>query len=99
MECSLPSEVSGAGCSLQWVSWAWGVGNGPDLGSLVLGLGRVGGAEEGSGSGRTVEILVDLRNFVRDDAYFGDGVTCESQERRCQTRLVMRAQAEMMSAA
>ena len=54
---------------------------------------------EGSGSGRTVEILVDLRNFVRDDAYFGDGVTCESQERRCQTRLVMRAQAEMMSAA
>ena len=47
MECSLPSEVSGAGCSLQWVSWAWGVGDGPDLGSLVLGLGRVGGAEEG----------------------------------------------------
>lgn len=29
------------------------------------------------------EMLVELWNFVRDDAYFGDGVTCESQERRC----------------
>ena len=76
-----------------------GSGDGPDFGSLVLGLGRGCGAEEGSGSGRTLEILVELRNFVRDDAYFGDGVTCESQERRCQTHLVMRAQAKMMSAA
>lgn len=76
-----------------------GSGDGPDFGSLVLGLGRGCGAEEGSGSGRTLEILVELRNFVRDDAYFGDGITCESQERRCQTHLVMRAQAKMMSAA
>ena len=65
MEFNLPSEVSGAGCSLQWVSWAWGVGMDRTWGAwssawggcgaeegLVVGVGRVGGAEEGLGLGR-----------------------------------------------
>ena len=74
-----------------------GSGGGPDLGSLVLGLGAWG--RRAQEVVRQWEMLLELRNFVRADTYFDDGVACESQEWRHQTRLVMRAQAEMTSLA
>lgn len=52
-----------------------GSGDGPDLGAWSSAWG--GGVDQRRAQevvGQW-EMLVELRNFVRDDAYFGDGVT------------------------
>ena len=83
MEFNLPSKVSGEGCSLQCISWAWGVGMDQTWGAWSSAWGRGVDQRRAQEVVGQWEMLMELRNFVRDDAYFGDGVTCESQERRC----------------
>lgn len=73
MELTLPSESFWGRVFSAVYFLGLGSGDGPDLGP-VLGLGRGGDQRRAQEVVGQWEMPVELWNFVRDDAYFGDGV-------------------------